>query len=97
MKTSSLAAVLYLLAPGILVSAQDTVNNLRSGAVVSNAERNLGGPNDNGPCNGICNALEKACDGGCDGPGGEYKNRRRLSCPYCRLLMIYIFYLNTPY
>jgi len=78
MKTSSLAAVLYLLAPGILVSAQDTVNNLRSGAVVSvsNAERNLGrGDNGNdNACNGICNALEKACDGAstCEGPGGEY-------------------------
>ena len=76
MKTSSLAAALYLLAPGVLVSAQDTVNNLRSGAVVSNAERNLGrGDNGNdNACNGICNALEKACGGAtvCTGPGGEY-------------------------
>ena len=91
MKTSSLAAALYLLVPAV-ASAQDTVNNLRSGAVVSNAERNLGGPNDNGPCNGICNALEKACGGAtvCTGPGGEYRNRRRsLVSTY------YIFYLNT--
>ena len=69
MKTSSLAAVLYLLAPGVLVSAQDIVNNLRS-------ERNLGrGDNGNdNACNGICNALEKACGGAsvCTGPGGEY-------------------------
>ena len=64
MNTSSFAAALCLLAP--IASAQDVMNNLRSS--VSNAERNLGGPNDNGKCNGICNAIEKACDGGCTGP-----------------------------
>jgi len=95
MKTSSLAAVLYLLAPSVLVSAQDTVNNLRSGAIVSNAERNLGrGDNGNdNACNGICNALEKACDGAtvCTGPGGEYCS------PILRVLLSFIYatYTNT--
>ena len=93
MKTSLLAAALYLLVP-VVASAQDTVNNLRSGAVVSNAERNLGrGDNGNdNACNGICNALEKACGGAtvCTGPGGEYSVV--LSLVYYLLSLIYATY-----
>ena len=94
MKTSSFAAALYLLVP-VVASAQDTANNLRSGAVVSNnAERNLGrGDNGNdNACNGICNALEKACGGAtvCTGPGGEYSVV--LSLVYYLLSFIYATY-----